>query len=697
MLVALEAAGSGTSYGTLDISAILIDFTSCFVDLQQLIFKQANSTPTQDTQDIQTKPCLHVFLRSLACASQIRIFAGHGGPELTDINMTPDFYNWSSWLTTLKQNADVVLAITTYDLLDFVRKQVVGRGWASIKDFPVALNDKQCALVLVGLDGRYLQDTSEVLQDDEQVVTAAVKQTYEAFMFASQRLQCQESIALLLLQTHKNLPLPYSMLRTLKKRINTPSFALQAVQIHGAWLYDLEQIDKQTVLCAVSNYAPALQYARDFQTDTDVVRAAMKANIEDVITLMHSVPLIEQTCRQLANNPLETDIAALLYDKGYALMFSNQTNVDHDLMLDQAGKRGWALADSSLRHADNMACLKDVVLAAVLNEPQVLEFAADWLQNDKEVVLEAVALDGLALEYASETLKADKDVVLIAVAQNGFALQYAGETLKAVKDVVLAAVAEDGRALEYASDALKMDVEVVLAAVRQYGMALRYAHVSLRRNPGVQVAAVAQNGIALKYAIDFDEDVVTKAVKQNGLSLQYAAAFRFSKDIVLRAVSQNGNALRYVDCCLDEDPDAIKAALDQSLDVYEYVQRHVTEEMAVSAAQHHGARALTRLPQRLHTTDVVFAALQNQPQALRNVRQADCPTRCSQIELARHFVKCWPGEVAAAEAQLCLSRELCMRIMYEIYLQQHQGAPCSYKKKTRTLRKHTTQAQTMNK
>ena len=58
-------------------------------------------------------------------------------------------------------------------------------------------------------------------------------------------------------------------------------------------LYDLEQIDKQTVLCAVLNYALALQYARDFQTDTDVVRAAMKANIQDVITRMHAVPLVE--------------------------------------------------------------------------------------------------------------------------------------------------------------------------------------------------------------------------------------------------------------------------------------------------------------------------------------------------------------------------------------------------------------------
>ena len=62
MLVALEAAGSGTSYGTLDISAILIDFTSCFVDLQQLIFKQANSTPPKIPKTSkQNRACMFFY------------------------------------------------------------------------------------------------------------------------------------------------------------------------------------------------------------------------------------------------------------------------------------------------------------------------------------------------------------------------------------------------------------------------------------------------------------------------------------------------------------------------------------------------------------------------------------------------------------------------------------------------------------
>jgi hypothetical protein len=46
------------------------------------------------------------------------------------------------------------------------------------------------------------------------------------------------------------------------------------------------------------------------------------------------------------------------------------------------------------------------------------------LKNDKEVVLEAVEQDGNALEFASEELKNDKEVVLTAIAQDMTVLSF---------------------------------------------------------------------------------------------------------------------------------------------------------------------------------------------------------------------------------------------------------------------------------
>ena len=49
---------------------------------------------------------------------------------------------------------------------------------------------------------------------------------------------------------------------------------------------------------------------------------------------------------------------------------------------------------------------------------------------DREIVLEAVKQSWEALEYASATLKDDREIVLEAVKQNGRALQYASAELR---------------------------------------------------------------------------------------------------------------------------------------------------------------------------------------------------------------------------------------------------------------------------
>ena len=67
------------------------------------------------------------------------------------------------------------------------------------------------------------------------------------------------------------------------------------------------------------------------------------------------------------------------------------------------------------------------------------------MKNEKEVVLAAVKQNGDALEYASEGMKNDKKVVLAALAQNGNALQFASEEMqndKEVNEVMLAAASK---------------------------------------------------------------------------------------------------------------------------------------------------------------------------------------------------------------------------------------------------------------
>ena len=124
---------------------------------------------------------------------------------------------------------------------------------------------------------------------------------------------------------------------------------------------------------------------------------------------------------------------------------------------------------------------KEVLLAAVMQNGNALEFASRDLKSDKEVVLTAVMQYGLALDFASDDLKADNKVILAAVMQEGRALKYASKELKADKEVVLTAVMQYGLALKFASDDLKADKEVVLASVKQDGWELQFASDDLKK------------------------------------------------------------------------------------------------------------------------------------------------------------------------------------------------------------------------
>ena len=159
-------------------------------------------------------------------------------------------------------------------------------------------------------------------------------------------------------------------------------------------------------------------------------------------------------------------------------------------------------------------------------------------------------------------------MVVAAVTQRGDALQFASNDLKGEKEVVMAAITQNGCALEYACRQSQNDKEVVVAAVTQQGFALQFASNDLQRDEEVVMAAITQNGCALKYVPEWlqnYEEVVLAAVTQQGDALEYVSEElqNDNKDIVLAAVTQNGCALKYVSERLYNDPEVVHAAFMQ--------------------------------------------------------------------------------------------------------------------------------------
>jgi hypothetical protein len=148
----------------------------------------------------------------------------------------------------------------------------------------------------------------------------------------------------------------------------------------------------------------------------------------------------------------------------------------------------------------------------------------DW--NNKEVVLKAVNQRGNALQFASKELQTDREVVLAAVSKTGWALRFASKELHANKEVVLAAVNQCGVALYYASEELQADKEVVLAAVKQHCDALYFASEDLKADPEIIAASKGikyeQNGNAtLLYGCYFVSDGVSGAKEKELIDNNY--------------------------------------------------------------------------------------------------------------------------------------------------------------------------------
>ena len=204
---------------------------------------------------------------------------------------------------------------------------------------------------------------------------------------------------------------------------------------------------------------------------------------------------------------------------------------------------------------------------------------------DKKEALEIVKEDGFALETLSEEFKKDRDVVLEAIKTSGMGgLQNADKKFYKDRDLILIAVTKDGICLNRADENLKKDKEIVLAACKNNGDALGDAHDTLKKDKEIVLVAVKNSGWALQHAdenLKKDRDIVIEAVKRDGTAIEYLdESFKNDREIVLKAVSTLGlqSALQCVAENFKKDKEIVKAALDGSIDAFDYADKTLYED-----------------------------------------------------------------------------------------------------------------------
>jgi hypothetical protein len=111
-------------------------------------------------------------------------------------------------------------------------------------------------------------------------------------------------------------------------------------------------------------------------------------------------------------------------------------------------------------------------------------------QDRYAVYVDELGKDGTLLLGLNKEDRSDPILVMAAVENNGDALQYASELLKNDPLIVEAAVIQTASAFEYASDTLKHDYGFVIKLVKMAPGALRYVAAELRNDLLIVMTAV---------------------------------------------------------------------------------------------------------------------------------------------------------------------------------------------------------------
>ncbi|MBL96181.1 MAG: hypothetical protein CMF52_00025 [Legionellales bacterium] len=257
---------------------------------------------------------------------------------------------------------------------------------------------------------------------------------------------------------------------------------------------------------------------------------------------------------------------------------NTELRADSVVILAAVSNEGFALQFASEELKNN----RNIVMTAVSEDGQALQFASEELQNDYNIVMVAVSNVGWALEDASETLQNNYDIVLSAVSNEGNALQYASEELQANYNLVMTAVSNDGKALQFASENLQNNYNIVMAAVsNDWGYALEYASEELQNNPNIVMAAVSNDGYALQYAseeLQNNYNIVMAAVSDDGEALEFASEVLQDHDmIVFVAVSNDGNALEYASEELQNNYNIVRTAVSQNRDALQFASEDLRQ------------------------------------------------------------------------------------------------------------------------
>ena len=472
---------------------------------------------------------------------------------------------------------------------------------------------------LVQINGEALEGAAEVLKDNEMIVLEAIKTYPEAICYASDRFRENRNLILKAVKINGLVLVPLVRYYRYLKWQNDKEVVLEAVKQNPEVITETVIKDKEIALAAVKQNGLLLRDTNEFRQDFEVVLEAVKQNpkaIENAHVLN----------KEIALTVVKQD--GLLLEKIYSKKIYANIELDKDLVIDNELDR-------------------EVVLEAVKQNGNALEYASNNFKEDFEIVL-------TALESLSENVKNNKyrfqnvrEVYLAAIKENPVYFKYASDAMRSNKKFIIDAIRQNSMVLnELKSDNIDIDIiknaiitdlsclkdlsggimvylsnkENVLELVKCNGMALQYVDDKYKSDYDVVLEAVRQNGMSIAYAVDhlrWNQEIAMAAIKNNARAIQYTAyTLRKYKPFLLDIIEENKFILPYI----DEDVRDYEFLLEvvkrngMALDLLNDKLKK-NKEIVLEAVKQNGLALAYAHPSLRKDYEVVSAAIENNPDA----------------------------------------------------------------------------------
>eukprot|EP00434_Breviolum_minutum_P030320 symbB.v1.2.026820.t2/scaffold2709.1/size72633/3 len=358
-------------------------------------------------------------------------------------------------------------------------------SWQNLIDAPASVKaDPQCVEIAVERTWKALQYAADELRDDPIFVRPIVEKSWWALECVGENARRDEEVAIAALKQ------------------SSWAFECLPDELRG---------DLLVLKAAVRSDGTALRYAsQELRTNRGLVEEAVRRNGGDAL---------QYASEELRNEPAFV-MKALEAPKGSstALAFSAKLAADRpfadtSVVLAALKQNGESLQFAPEKFRDS----RKVVDVAVKQNPKALRFASEDLREDEELVKEVAQIDGSVLQFAAESLCANWRVANKAVAQTWEALPFEQVDGGLSRELLLGSVKQDWRAIEellQKNPDLPQDFLVEAAALNPEIVRAE----ELRGNWEVAFTALSLNGLMLQYLLDdlrADPELASVAIRQN--------------------------------------------------------------------------------------------------------------------------------------------------------------------------------------